>query len=230
MNLDIFFMTIPYLDRNDLRFHKHAKLRTDAKHLSLRSPSTSRRDSNIELVRNPRRERIIMIQPLLDCVLELLRRDLREIVNSPDKHITFGSPAPSTQNSIGIYPSSINLAGYAPLRDESPVSELYHARVERASECTQEFFIEIHSHDWSALDQIISLTSGILAIQLDPQYAALPLVVYRLGQITTEHRLRRISQLGVDYLGAASEPKARLKFQVDLKFTSTIDRDPDTLE
>jgi hypothetical protein len=164
-----------------------------------------------------------MIQPLLDRVLELLRRDLSEIVRHPEDHITFGSPVPSPHSSIGIYPSSIDLAGYAPIRDESPVSELYHARVERASECTQEFLIEIHSHDWHELDQIISLVSGILAIQLDPQYETLPLVVYRLGQIVTEHRLRRISQLGVDYIGAVPEPKARLKFQVDLKFTSTID-------
>ena len=171
-----------------------------------------------------------MIQSLLDRILQLLRRDLREIIHAPDEHITFGFPNPSKHSSIGIYPSSINLAGYAPLRDESAVSELYHARVERASECTQEFFIEIHSHDWDELDQIISLTSGILAIQLDPQYATLPLVVYRLGQITTEHRLRRISQLGVDYLGADSEPKARLKFQVDLKFTSTIDRAQNVME
>jgi hypothetical protein len=66
-----------------------------------------------------------------------------------------------------------------------------------------------------------------LAIQLDPQYRTLPIVVYRLGQITTEHRIRRISQLGVEYLGTASEPKARLKFKADLKFTSTINR-PDS--
>lgn len=165
-----------------------------------------------------------MIQPLLDRVLELLRRDLSAIVRDPDVYITFGSPVPSKYSSIGIYPGSIELAGYAPIRDESPVSEPYHARVERASECTQEFLIEIHSHNWAELDQIISLTSGILAIQLDPQYETLPTVVYRLGQIITEHRLRRISQLGVNYLGAASEPKARLKFQVDLKFTSTLDR------
>ncbi|MGD1900860.1 MAG: hypothetical protein ACFB9N_01305 [Geitlerinemataceae cyanobacterium] len=167
-----------------------------------------------------------MIQPLLDRILDLLRTELKTIVCDPESQISFGSPSLSQGgSSIGLYPGSIELAGYAPLplRSESSGAEFSSSKVERASECSQEFFLEIYSCEWGELDRLISLISGLLALQLDRTYAPLPNVTYRIGAIATSLKMRRVTQLGVDYLGEAGEPKARLRFSVEMKFSSAIE-------
>jgi len=167
-----------------------------------------------------------MIQPLLDRILDLLRTELRTIIHDPDEQIVFGLPSQSPRgSSIGIHPGSLELAGYAPLplRSESSGAEFSTSAVERASECTQTFFLDVYGCEWGELDRLISLISGLLAIQLDRSYAPLPTVTYRIGAIVTSLKMRRVKQLGVDYLGEAGEPKAQLRFSVDMKFSSMME-------